>query len=229
MQDKTMNTSGSSPVPNNEENGSKPNFSLAKNRLASNPGTAPETLEKLTRKQESGVVERVAENPQTAPETLEKLSTHESADVRSAVSENTNTPEETVAELAKDNDPDVRFRVAENPNTPTELLHNLSQDENPFVAARAKDTLNASRSLVHRADDLFLKDNFAEAEVLYGELVNKLTELLGEDHREVALALHKLAATKKGQGKAEEADQLANKATIILGANEEKAGPMVTD
>lgn len=229
MQDKTMNTSGSSPVPNDQGKATKPNFSLAKNRLASNPGTAPETLEKLAKKPVAHVVERVAENPQTPPTTLEKLSTHESAEVRGAVSENENTPEQTISELAKDSDPDVRFRVVENPKTPTELLHSMLEDENPFVAARAKDTLEASRSLVHRADDLFLNDRFAEAEALYDELVTKLVELLGEDHREVALALHKLAATKKGQGKADEAESIANKATIILGANEERITPMASE
>lgn len=198
-------------------------FAQAKNRLASNPDALPNVLDKLAQKKDSpSVLERVAENPQTGPDTLEKLSGHGAPEVRSAVAENPHTPDATVKSLATDENPDVRYRLAENPETPVEVLKTLAEDDdNPYVVARAQDTLKTVRSISERADDMLLKENFVEAEALYRKLVSGLMELLGDKHQEVAAAMHKLAAVLASQGKNEEAVTIEQQADLIAAANQE--------
>lgn len=204
-----------------ENQGEQVKFTLAKQRLASNPETRPKVLKKLAKKEDPQVLERVAENPQTSAETLEELSNHESSEVRGAVSENSNTPERTLHSLAGDLDPDVRFRLAENPATPIEILENLAEDENPFVVARAQDTLKSCRGLAGRADDMLLGERFEEAENMYRSLVSGLEELLGKEHPEVSAALHKLAAALSGQGRQEEATVIETRAKAIKSINDD--------
>lgn len=192
-----------------------------KSRLASSPDTLPEVLDRLADKGETPVSERVAENPTAPPQTLAKLAEHEAPEVRAAVSENKNTPVETVNSLAADENPDVRYRVAENPDTPPVVLQALLEDENPYVQERAKDTLHATQSVLSRADSLLLAEQFAEAEVLYRELVYGLETLLGKEHAEVAESLHKLAAVMARQGKGEEAAELERRACMIKTVHEE--------
>jgi len=117
-------------------------YKQAKLRLASNPDTAPEVLEKLAARESIELLTRVAENPQTESITLERLANHEAAEVRSAVAENRNTPATAIESLAADESVSVRFALAENANSPLEVLEALSSDDNPYVAARAKQTLN---------------------------------------------------------------------------------------
>jgi hypothetical protein len=203
----------------NESKSQNIDFKQAKSRLASNPETSPEVLEKLANKNQPEVVERVAENPQTPPQTLEKLSGHDVPEVRVAVTENKNTPIEAIKSLAKDDNPDVRYRLAENPETPPEVLQDLLDDENPYVVARAKETLKHTQSIVSQADSMLLSENFNEAEKLYREAIAGLETVLGAEHAEVATVLHKLAASLVKQGKGDEASEIERRASIINSAH----------
>jgi hypothetical protein len=59
--------------------------------------------------------------------------------------------------------------------------------------------------VIEEADQLLLEEKFADAEDLYRKVVDGLTELLGNQHPEVAKALHKLAAAQAAQEKFNEA------------------------
>jgi len=188
---------------------------LAKQRLASHPDAKPEVLEKLGEKDNNELKQRVAENTNTPADTLDKLAVHDSAEVRIAVAENLSTPAPTLEALATDENPDVRYRLAENPETPLPILENLAQDENPYVVARAQDTLNAVQSVADRANDLMIKEHFAEAEAMYRKLVTGLEEYLGSAHPEVGKALHQLAAVVAVQHREDEAKALEVRANAI--------------
>ena len=62
-------------------------------KLAKNPNTTPETLERLADDENWWVRYRVAYNPNTSPETLERLANDEDYCVRSSVANNPNTPQ----------------------------------------------------------------------------------------------------------------------------------------
>jgi hypothetical protein len=188
---------------------------LAKQRLASHPEAKPDVLEKLGDRASDEVSERVAENANTPITTLDKLAAHDSAEVRIAVADNQCTPVATIEALAADENPDVRYRVAENPETPVTILESLAEDENPYVVARAEDTLNAVQSVSERANDLMIKEHYAEAEQLYKKLVVGLEENLGAAHPEVGKALHKLAAVLAVQHREDEAMALEVRAKAI--------------
>jgi hypothetical protein len=187
----------------------------AKQRLASHPDAKPEVLEKLSDKGGEDLTQRVAENANTAPAILDKLAQHESPKVRIGVADNSCTPSEAMEALAKDENPDVRFRVAENPETAITILEMLAADENPYVVARAQETLEKVQSVSERADDLMLKEHYAEAEALYRKLVSGLEEYLGAQHPEVGRALHKLAAVLVPQKREDEANAIAVRANAI--------------
>jgi len=197
-------------------------FKKAKQRLASNPDTSPETLDKLSKKDEPTIKERVAENPKTTSSTLKELSENDSAEVKLAVAENTNTPSESLETLAEDPNPDVRYRLAENPNTPREILESLKKDENPYVNVKAEESLQATKSISQQADELLTEEHFKEAEQQYRELLTGLERFLGPDHIEVGEVLHKLAASLVGQGKTEDATQIEKRAQVIKAAHQRK-------
>jgi CheY-like chemotaxis protein len=188
---------------------------LAKNRLASHPEARPEVLEKLAEHGSDDLAKRVAENPNTTPATLDKLASHESAEVRIAVADNHSTTKETLRALAADENPDVRYRVAENMETSMTLLEALSEDENPYVVARAQDTLDAVQSVAERANDMMIKEHYADAETLYKKLIVGLEEYLGLAHPEVGKALHKLAAVLAAQHRIDEAQAVETRADAI--------------
>jgi hypothetical protein len=204
------------PVPPNQPDGT---FAQAKKRLASNPGTAPEVLDKLASKQSTELSERIAENAQTDPATLAKLSDHDAVEVRTAVAENQNTSAETIQKLVGDDNPDVRYRLAENPGTSPEILEILAIDENPYVAARAQDTLKTIKGVSQYADEMLLLEDFVEAEKLFRKLVFGLEELLGPNHRYVARALHKLAVTLTKQRRNAEAQVIESRVQQIYATN----------
>jgi hypothetical protein len=193
----------------------------AKTRLASHPDAKPETLEKLSTKGDVDLTQRVAENANTPAATLDKLANHDSSKVRIGVADNLSTPAEIIEVLANDENPDVRYRVAENPDTPVSILENLAADDNPYVVARAQETLEKVQSISERADDLMLKEHYAEAEALYRKLVIGLEEYLGAQHPEVGKALHKLAAVLVPQKREDEAKELEVRANAINSAKGE--------
>lgn len=188
---------------------------MAKHRLASHPETRPEVLEKLGKGGSSELLQRVAENANTSSATLDELAGHEASQVRAAVTDNQGTSAETLKTLAGDANPDVRLRIAENPNTPVAILETLAEDENPYVVARAEGTLTAVQSVAERANDLMIKEHYAEAEILYRKLVVGLEEYLGATHPEVGRALHQLAAVLVVQRRIEEARALEVRANAI--------------
>lgn len=188
---------------------------LAKNRLASHPEASPEVLEKLSESGSDDLSKRVAENPNTAPATLDKLAGHDSAEVRIAVADNHSTPKETLRALAADANPDVRYRLAENMETSVTMLEALAEDENPYVVARAEDTLDAIKSVSDRANDMMIKEHYADAEILYKKLIVGLEEYLGAAHPEVGKALHQLAAVLAAQHREDEAVTLEVRANAI--------------
>jgi hypothetical protein len=188
---------------------------LAKQRLASHPDATPEVLEKLGERANDEISERVAENANTPTTTLHKLASHDSSDVRIAVADNQATSVCSMAALAADGNPDVRYRVAENPDTPVAILEALAEDENPYVVARAEDTLNAVQSVAERANDMMIKEHYADAEHLYKKLIAGLEEFLGAAHPEVGKALHQLAAVLAAQHRIDEAKALEVRANAI--------------
>jgi hypothetical protein len=193
----------------------------AKTRLASHPDAKPETLDKLSHTSDVDLTQRVAENVNTSPATLDKLANHDSSKVRIGVADNLSTPADVIEVLAHDENPDVRYRVAENPDTPVAILENLAADSNPYVVARAEETLERVQSISERADDLMLKEHYAEAEELYRKLVTGLEEYLGPQHPEVGKALHKLAAVLVPQKREDEAKELELRANAINNAKGE--------
>jgi hypothetical protein len=116
-------------------------FTMAKWRLASNPGTAPEVLRQLASRGQPDVLERVAENHTTDVITLKQLAQNRWPQVRRAVAGNEKLPVEIISSLGADDSADVRYVVAENYHVPIRILEQLIKDENPFVAARARQTL----------------------------------------------------------------------------------------
>jgi hypothetical protein len=72
---------------------------------------------------------RVARNPNTPPETLDRLANDEDSSVREGVAYNLNTSPETLDLLANDKKSHVRCMVAQNPNTSPESLERLANDE----------------------------------------------------------------------------------------------------
>ncbi len=205
--------------PSSSPSGNEPpvtQHTMAKHRLASHPEARPEVLEKLG---ESGggaeLSERVAENANTPATTLDQLAGHDDTDVRLAVADNQGTSTSTLETLATDANPDVRFRVAENPDAPLAVLESLAEDENPYVVARAEETLNSVQSVAERANDMMIKEHFADAESLYKKLVVGLEEYLGVSHPEVGKALHQLAAVLAAQHRIDEAQALQVRANAI--------------
>ena len=141
--------------------------------------------------------------------------------MRGAVSENHNASSEVLQTLSTDENPDVRFRMAANAQMPVSMLETLSEDENPYVVARAQETLSKVKSVAQQADEMLLKENFAEAEELYRKLIAGLQELLGREHQEVSEAMHKLAAVLVSQGKGAEAESTEERASLISAAHKE--------
>jgi 3-methyladenine DNA glycosylase AlkC len=86
-------------------------------RVAENPNTPPEVLEKLANDVDYWVRYGVAENPNTPPKVLEQLATDEDYIIRCYVAKNPNTLPEVLEKLANDEDLYVRWHVALNPNT----------------------------------------------------------------------------------------------------------------
>lgn len=205
------------------ENEKRTPFADAKKRLASNPDTHPDTLEKLADKGSHDIVQRVAENISTPEPVFEKLANHESPEIRSAVSHNPSASLKTKEPLATDSDPSVRFSVAENPNTPLEILSDLAEDENAYVSERAKQTLNKMaevKGLLNHADELFLKGAYDKSEALYKQLLQQQEPLIGPTHMEIAQIKHKLAAALAGQGKADEALKYEDESKLIMETNQ---------
>ena len=62
-------------------------------KLATNPNTPPETLERLANDKNFWVRECVADNPNTPPEALERLANDKVYWVRSSVARNPSTPQ----------------------------------------------------------------------------------------------------------------------------------------
>ena len=83
----------------------------------------------------------LASNISTPLDTLEILSRHDETVVRMNVVDNPSASKEILEELALDEHPDVRFALAENHNTPAHILYMLLDDENPYVAMRAETTI----------------------------------------------------------------------------------------
>jgi hypothetical protein len=188
----------------------------AERRQASHPNTSASELDKLANSQHPGVAERVAKNANTDASTLARLSNHESFEVRAAVTENTNMSNDTRQLLVSDENAEVRYRMAENANTAVEDLRSLAHDDNPFVLALAQNTLDNLKSVSQRADEMLIQEQFVEAEDFYRKLIQGLEGLLGAEHKEVGLALYKLAAALVGQSKLDEAVTIGIRANIII-------------
>ena len=69
--------------------------------------------------------------------------------------------------------------------------------------------------VVEEADRLLVAEDFSAAEDLYRKLVDGLSELLGSQHPEVALALHKLAAAQAAQEKFNEAKSNEDRSQLL--------------
>jgi len=64
---------------------------------------------------------RLADNPDTPADILEKLACDTKWSVRARVAQNPNIPAAALEKLANDKEFDVRWAVAHNPNTPPEI------------------------------------------------------------------------------------------------------------
>lgn len=105
-----------------------------------------EALSKMTRSDDTNLLERIADCPRTTIETLIKLASHPSALVRMAAAENEHVPLSTLIVLANDECADVRFRVAENHKIDVCVLEMLVSDLNPYVSWQALNTLRRIKS-----------------------------------------------------------------------------------
>ncbi len=126
---------------NGSPQGTLPNFTLAKMRLASHPEAKTGSLRKLASHSCENIVTRVAENQNTESDVLEQLAQHPQTEVRIAVAENLNTPSPILLLLVCDENPDVRYSLAENHNVTISILTVLAEDDNPYVADRANRTI----------------------------------------------------------------------------------------
>lgn len=109
--------------------------------LSTHENSPPAVLNWLSSFNEPWLLERLAENPNTPAETLEKLIRSDCAQVRAAVADNPKAPFEILFALSRDEQADVRYRLAENYLAPSKILEILADDENPFVAHRAQETI----------------------------------------------------------------------------------------
>lgn len=99
--------------------------------VAKNPTTRPQTLHKLALKYNTDnlIGISVAENPSTEPRTLKVLGLrHPWPWVRIRAAEHPNSPANLLEQLAKDPREDIRAAVARNPSVSIELLYTLSRD-----------------------------------------------------------------------------------------------------
>ena len=88
-----------------------------------------------------GVLEKIAENPNSDLNLLEKLTNNRSAVVRAAVANNPGSVP-LMWKLACDTNALVRYRVAKNKHFPEHVYQSLALDEEPRVAERARKTLD---------------------------------------------------------------------------------------
>lgn len=114
--------------------------------LADNPKTLPEILERLADDDVWGVRRRVAYNPNTSLETLERLSI-DVYFVREGVALNPNTPPETLEQLANDGSSWIRRSVALNPNTSPETLDRLANDIDLDVRSSVTNNPNYNKKI----------------------------------------------------------------------------------
>ena len=84
-------------------------------------------MDELSNNEDFEVRERVAMNPNTPPEILNKLSKDKDWEVRESVAMNPNTSSETLDELSEDEEWTIRNLVASNPNTSKETLDSMVQ------------------------------------------------------------------------------------------------------
>lgn len=94
---------------------------MTNRKLAEDPNTDPETLDRLANVEDYDVRLWVARNPNTSPETLDRLADYaDDGDfwVRYWVAANLNTQPKTLDRLAKDENWPVGWRVSKNHNTP---------------------------------------------------------------------------------------------------------------
>lgn len=108
---------------------------------AGHPNASTAELWELGADNIDNVRRRVAENPKSPQDLLDKLSGDENPEVRIAVAENPYASTDLLNILATDEHVDVRYSLAENPNLPIEILTLLLDDENPYVSTRAQKTL----------------------------------------------------------------------------------------
>ena len=115
-------------------------------RVASDPNTAPEELDKLSEYEHEHVRTAVASNQSTPLKTLDKLSNDENVYIRKSVALNQSTPLETLVKLSNDEQDWVRISVASNQSTPLKTLDKLSNDESDRVRISVRYAVASNQS-----------------------------------------------------------------------------------
>lgn len=110
------------------------------------PVTVLKTISENTSNVE--LLRRIATNPNTSEEVLNRLAKHGNKEVRLALATNPNTANIAVTPLSFDDSPTVRFTLAENPYTNTVVLETLRDDEDPVIAYQAQETLTRTQPAV---------------------------------------------------------------------------------
>ena len=113
-------------------------FRTLAERIAFNPNTPPEILEKLSNSRSWYVRKSVASNVNTPSVALSLLGRSEDQYIRQAVAENVGSDVETIRILAQDKVWHVRAGVIKNQKVPEDVLRNLNNDENEHVRNDAK-------------------------------------------------------------------------------------------
>lgn len=107
---------------------------------AGSPYTPEITLMILSNDKNPKIRQRLAENPNSPLNILNKLLCDDCTEVRKALVDNPSVPAHMLELLVRDPSPDVRYALAECPALPERILLSLLRDENPYVANRATRT-----------------------------------------------------------------------------------------
>ena len=121
-------------------------------RIASNPNTPPEILERFATQSPfihiEPLVRRVASNPSTPPELLSSLIDY-SANVRAIVAENPSTPITILKMLSNPEEHiDVRYGIVCNKNLPRELVDILVNDPDSDIRGELADREDLPKDVI---------------------------------------------------------------------------------
>ncbi len=183
---------------------------------ANDPSTPVQELRSIAATSSCKVLlSSLAGNVNTPVDTLEILSRHDETAVRMSVVDNPSASKEMLEELALDEHPDVRFALAENHNTPAHILYMLLDDDNPYVAMRAETTIERLKT-AFGPDFGTVADTGEDTNLITlliaedNEFVRSLIKRSLNSHHRI------LVVSDVGDGKSTVADALKHQPRVVL-------------